>query len=261
MGLRLPFDGNWPITQTFGNDLVINGVHIYAQYGLKGHNGLDYGIPTGNNILAPHRGKILEAYFDATGYGWYVKIENDVEGSVLGHMLNLLVKIGDDVEAGQRIGISDNTGNSTGAHLHWGYYRFPRNKTNGFNGYIDQTSYISASPSVPALNYGDAIMAYLKSVGYSYPESHLEVIKALYQSDLALKSGIYITRDEAQKTTDLKLKEAIDLCEKEKAAKVEAAVNEKLKVLEVGYQEYVKVKDSRAYKLALLLSTLPFFRG
>jgi hypothetical protein len=47
---KLLFEGSGYITQLFGNKLVINGVDIYGQYGLKGHNGIDYGIPNGRKL-------------------------------------------------------------------------------------------------------------------------------------------------------------------------------------------------------------------
>jgi len=133
-----PFSGNFQLTQTFGNKLIINGVDVYAQYGLLGHNGLDYGLPTNTQVIAPHNGKIIEATSDPTGYGNYIKIENDKEGSVLAHLATFQVKVGDTVSEGQPIALSDNTGNSTAAHLHWGYYLFPRNRQNGYAGFIDQ---------------------------------------------------------------------------------------------------------------------------
>ena len=141
-----PFKGEFPITQTWGNDLVINGVHIYAQYGLKGHNGVDYGTPTGTPILAPHDGKVIEAAFDQYGYGMYVKIENDKEGSILAHLKSFNVNPGDVLTEGTQIGISDNTGNSTGPHLHWGYFRKPRNKSDGYSGTTDPAPYLVVAP-------------------------------------------------------------------------------------------------------------------
>ena len=129
-----PFKGMFPITQEWGNDLVINGVHVYAQFGLKGHNGIDYGTPEGTPIYAPHDGKVIEAAFDKNGYGMYVKIENDKEGSILAHLKSFVVNPGDVLTEGTQIGLSNNTGNSTGAHLHWGYFRKPRNKTDGYSG-------------------------------------------------------------------------------------------------------------------------------
>lgn len=138
--MRKPFNGDFSLTQGFGGN-----PDSYAKFGLKGHDGLDYGLPTGTEVVAPHSGKIIEAAFDANGYGNYLKIENDKEGSVLAHLKEFRVKVGDVVTEGQLIAISNNTGNSTGAHLHWGYYLFPRNRQNGYGGFIDQTPYLTAS--------------------------------------------------------------------------------------------------------------------
>ena len=145
--MKKPFEGEYLLTQTFGNVLIIGGVNIYAQFGLKGHNGLDWGIPTGTKILAPHDGKIIEATLDPKGYGIYCKIENAKEGSVLAHFKELRVGVGDSVYEGQFVALSNNSGNSTGPHLHWGYYRLPRDRNNGYNGFIDQTDYLKQSNS------------------------------------------------------------------------------------------------------------------
>lgn len=108
-----------------------------------GHNGLDITSPSGTEILYPHDGKITELTFDASGYGNYVKIENDFEASILAHMKTKPNgKVGDTVKEGQVAGIVGSTGNSSGPHLHWGYIRNPRNRDNGFNGYVDQTHWL-----------------------------------------------------------------------------------------------------------------------
>lgn len=132
------------ITQVFG----VNAAS-YAKYGLKGHNGIDFRafLPNGercyeggkSEVFAPHDGKVLENVFDAAGYGWYIKIENEKEGSVLAHFSHQSpCKVGSFVKMGEFIGFQGTTGNSTGIHLHWGYYKLPRDRSNGFNGYINQ---------------------------------------------------------------------------------------------------------------------------
>lgn len=131
--MRRPFNETFRLTQGFGENLA-----AYAKFGLKGHNGLDYGMPTATQIIAPHDGKVMEAAFDAGGYGNYLKIENAKEGTVVAHLKSFQVKVGDTVSEGQPIALSDNTGNSTGPHLHWGYYTMPRNRQNGYAGFIDQ---------------------------------------------------------------------------------------------------------------------------
>lgn len=127
--MRRPFTGMYQITQEWG----INP-QDYAKFGLKGHNGVDYATPLGTPILAPHNGKVIEVFYDPQGYGLYVKIENDVEGSILAHLSEHSVNPGDILTEGTQIGRSGNTGNSTGPHLHWGYYRKPRNKSDGYSG-------------------------------------------------------------------------------------------------------------------------------
>lgn len=132
------------ITQIFGAN-----PSSYAQFGLKGHNGIDFRafLPNGNRcysggqseVFAPHDGIILENTLDSGGFGNYVKIESEKEGSVLAHFSSkCTLPVGTKVKQGQFIAYQGTTGNSTGIHLHWGYYKIPRDRTNGYNGYINQ---------------------------------------------------------------------------------------------------------------------------
>lgn len=93
------------------------------------------------------------------GYGIYLKIENDIEGSLLAHNKEILVNLNQRVVEGQEVCVSNNTGFSTGPHCHWGYFRKPRDRTNGFNGYIDPIPYFDGSviisPSTPVMEITD----------------------------------------------------------------------------------------------------------
>jgi murein DD-endopeptidase MepM/ murein hydrolase activator NlpD len=131
------FIGNFPQSQAFG----INPQN-YAKFGLKGHNGLDFACPAGTQIVATADGKVLEVASDSTGYGNYVKLKHNGFVSLYGHLDHQSVNVGDEVICGQLIGISDNTGNSTGPHLHFGVAPCDSNgikteKDNGYAGYID----------------------------------------------------------------------------------------------------------------------------
>lgn len=142
--MRKPFNGEYRLTQEWG----VNP-DVYKQFNLKGHNGTDWGLPNGTEVVAPHNGKVLEVAFDSTGYGNYIKIESGLEGSVLAHLQSFKVKVGDTVNEGQVVALSDNTGFSTGAHLHWGYYRIPRNRQDGFLGFINPFPYLLPLPTQP----------------------------------------------------------------------------------------------------------------
>lgn len=120
-----PFRLIWPaplpavITQQWGK----NPQH-YSQFGLKGHEGVDIRAVTGAQIVAAAAGIVsrVQATVDGGAYGIHVRINHDhPDGqfeTISAHFKQVLVSLGDAVEAGQIIGLADNTGNSSGAHLH-----------------------------------------------------------------------------------------------------------------------------------------------
>lgn len=113
MKLRQPFEGDYPITLGFGK--AVEGL-----YKSGGHKGIDYGCPSGTPILAAADGIVAVKSFENGGYGNYIIIRHDDgSGTVYAHLSAPLVNNGVAVKAGQRIGLSGNTGNSTGAHLHF----------------------------------------------------------------------------------------------------------------------------------------------
>jgi len=129
--------GNYPETQGFGDN-----PQNYAQFGLKGHDGIDIGAPTNTQVIASNDGWIKEVGSDPTGYGNYVKVIHNGYLTLSAHLDHATVSVGDKVIRGQLIGYSDNTGNSTGAHIHFGVAPCDSNgaKTeinNGYAGYID----------------------------------------------------------------------------------------------------------------------------
>nr|CDL65134.2 hypothetical protein [Staphylococcus xylosus] len=123
-------DASWlpwnNILQTFGHytsGLMFNGGR---------HYGVDFGMPTGTKIKALTDGKISQAGAVAGGggnqitldepggkwYQWYM------------HMSKIIAKKGQKVSAGDVIGLSGNTGNSTTPHLHIQRMKgYPSNET------------------------------------------------------------------------------------------------------------------------------------
>ena len=142
--MRYPHDGQFKRSQGFSDPCCRAS---YAKYGLVGHNGWDIAAPLWTPLYAPHDGKAKEVIDEGSvGYGKYVKVESDIEGSTIAHLAKFSVNQGQDLKEGDLIGYSGNSGNSTGPHYHWGYYRTKtRNRDNGFNGYIDQTDWLNSA--------------------------------------------------------------------------------------------------------------------
>jgi murein DD-endopeptidase MepM/ murein hydrolase activator NlpD len=115
---------NWPlakvkITQLFGS--TADSKRLYTS---GTHNGVDFGIPTGTPVKA-----VLGGTVTATGntdlqsgcysYGKWVLLKHANGLSTLyGHLSSISVSQGGSVETGGLVGLSGNTGYSTGPHLH-----------------------------------------------------------------------------------------------------------------------------------------------
>ncbi len=93
---------------------------VYKDYRM--HYGVDLGASEGTPIIATRSGTVSAATFDRTA-GFYVNI-NHGDGFVSRylHMTHYIVKVGQQVQAGQVIGYVGSTGTSTGPHLHFGIY-------------------------------------------------------------------------------------------------------------------------------------------
>lgn len=141
--LRLPLEYIF-VNQSFGE----NGVGYYEQWGLLGHNGIDFKAFEGCVIYAQHDGKIIVARTDIDG-GMEIRNWNQ-EGKFLTgnyHCSGFLVNVGDYVKAGDPIALTGNTGKyTTGAHLHNFFKETDNNgntinNNNGYNGAINQANY------------------------------------------------------------------------------------------------------------------------
>jgi len=104
--------------------LPVTGGRLTQNYH-PGHNGLDFGVVVGTPVKATMDGKVIHAGWNTQGYGNLVIVENGEYRTYYAHLSSIPVSIGDTVRAGTAIGLSGNTGNSTGPHLH---YEIRRNK-------------------------------------------------------------------------------------------------------------------------------------
>jgi hypothetical protein len=120
----------FPISAGFG---AIDSVHKTP------HTGVDVAMPIGTELHAIADGVITKV--DVTGtttLGRMVRVKlEDGTDVIYGHLSRVNVKTGDHVDAGDLVGLSGNTGRSTGPHVHI------QMVTDGAN--IDPVSYVAAA--------------------------------------------------------------------------------------------------------------------
>lgn len=147
INLRKPFDGDYAQTLGFGETPTDQFIlSQYQQFGLSGHDGVDFALPKGTPVLAADSGKVILAGPGA--YGLTVVIEHRWGRSYYGHLSDNEVNLGDKVQQGQAIGISGDTGLVTAAHLHFGIKLKKNDLGNGYYGKSDPLPYLSGSSLV-----------------------------------------------------------------------------------------------------------------
>lgn len=83
------------------------------------HLGVDFAMPQGTPVLATTNGKIIKSGFNKIA-GLYIALKNQNHCVTrYMHLKKILVKTGDVVKIGKKIGLSGNTGRTTGPHLHY----------------------------------------------------------------------------------------------------------------------------------------------
>ncbi len=112
---------------------IAGGIDVSSRYGPRAnpfgqghefHNGIDFIVDRGTPVLATGPGRVEAAGYDGPN-GNRVTIDHGFGyRSVYAHLSRASVKAGDEVERGDIVGLSGNTGRSSGPHLHYTlYYR------------------------------------------------------------------------------------------------------------------------------------------
>ncbi|MFN8473189.1 MAG: M23 family metallopeptidase [Anaerolineae bacterium] len=120
LSIPLPKDGpgaphQWPlkgeITSPFGYR-IFRGAPDF-------HTGTDIEAEMQTEVHVTQSGTVVFAGWQ-TGYGWCIEVGHGQGYSTLyGHLSRISVDVGDKVTAGDVIGLSGSSGNSTGPHLHY----------------------------------------------------------------------------------------------------------------------------------------------
>lgn len=132
---------------------------------VKPHTGVDYRASNGSVVEAAADGRV-ETSRVTNGYGETLVIRHtDGSATLYAHLQQREVQVGASVSKGQRIATSDNTGTSTGPHLHFEYV--PNGQIFRSKGRIDPDACVGAlvSGSITVRDNGnladDAFRVYL----------------------------------------------------------------------------------------------------
>ncbi|WSA47741.1 M23 family metallopeptidase [Streptomyces sp. NBC_01803] len=110
-----PISGDFALSATFGNS---------GDRWASTHSGQDFAVPSGTEVHTVHSGTVVKAGGNGAGdgpaYGNAIVIKHsDGTYTQYAHLSKVEVKVGQTVSTDQEIGLSGNTGNSSGPHLHF----------------------------------------------------------------------------------------------------------------------------------------------
>ena len=116
-------DFTWPVrgrkTGIFGSRRILNGNPR------RPHNGVDIAAPIGTPVVAAAHGVVSLTDTDMFLSGQTIMIDHGHGlSSIYIHLNQILVKAGDKILKGQKIGTVGMSGRTTGPHLHWGVALF-----------------------------------------------------------------------------------------------------------------------------------------
>lgn len=204
------------VTQGYGldgTDPVM--VEKYKTLGLKDglHNGVDMVAFDGTPVYASHDGRVTFAGYDGSGgLGVVIRTNEPFElqdGSIsyvktiYWHLKKDSLKVtgGQTVKAGQQIAEADNTGFSTGSHLHWGLKPIAKGENdwtwynveqdNGLGGAIDPMPYLI--PFQQEMKYGETwndlikLQKFLAKLGFFHATPYAEYGPATKRAVLAFQ--------------------------------------------------------------------------
>jgi uncharacterized protein YgiM (DUF1202 family) len=140
----------WPVDVHRINQYFGENPSSYAPFGLAGHEGLDMRAIMNANIYAAADGEVYQVGHPANHpYGLHIRIKHEVGGQVYrtiyAHLNQAQVSQGQQVKAGDKIGLADNTGNSFGSHLHLTLKRDGAQTPGYTPGIIDPWPYFQAT--------------------------------------------------------------------------------------------------------------------
>ena len=122
------------------------------------HNGIDIAAPEGTPLYAYMDGEVTHTSppLPGAGYGNWIVWKDNNHGvyHFFGHLYQApSLKVGDKFKAGAELGITGNTGNSEGPHLHWELSKNAPAPNGQFSSYMDPINWVNSHSAVQKVSY------------------------------------------------------------------------------------------------------------
>lgn len=171
----------------------------YKQMGLSGHNGIDSVAADGTIVRAAHDGVVTFAGEDGSGgLGVVVRTNEQFQykdGAAFFKTIYWHMKVGEIwarpsqvVRTGEPLGLSDNTGLSTGPHLHFGIKPLNQGESdwqwwnaeseNGYKGAVDPMPYFTGAAAVDSYSY-----SFAGSMGFGVEGPEVRALQIALQAE------------------------------------------------------------------------------
>jgi hypothetical protein len=173
---------SYPVTLQFGEALEDPLLQQkYEAFGLNGHDGIDFALPTGTPVVPVDDGVVVLSQ-EGSDYGTTVVVQHAWGKSYYGHLSKLSVKEGDQVVRGKsELGLSGSTGLSTGPHLHFGMKLTDNDPKNGYFGKTDPAPYLGLSHDADVLGATAPLLSTVKVITWNVSLKKGETVNLGYQ--------------------------------------------------------------------------------
>jgi murein DD-endopeptidase MepM/ murein hydrolase activator NlpD len=156
--IQRPFQGDFPVTQWWGENQAFYSQFTYDFVPLKGHNGIDFGTPVNTTLVAIDAGRVKKVDFEPDGFGHHILLEHSWGESLYAHLEQVHVQIDQPVQGGEVIGLSGNSGAaSTGPHLHFGLRLDPYRRIDGWGGFADPQPFMNPTDLIISRSVQDTV--------------------------------------------------------------------------------------------------------
>lgn len=123
------------VSSRYGEREIEKGGYIVKEF----HRGVDYAVPVGTPVPSAGDGQIIKVFTDKA-YGLHYIVDHGVVSgnrvlSLYGHLSEPIMLKGQWVKAGQIIGLSGNSGNAEGPHVHFEVLAGKHRPVNIYPGY------------------------------------------------------------------------------------------------------------------------------